>query len=288
MSEAAKPVVQSSSAPSAPRVTRMQRLRQRAPVLLTQIGMLLLFLLAWQFLPQVPWLKALSHVFDAYFVSSPVRVAKELYNLATGNDNSPLIWTYIWSTVYASLLGTIIGMVGGAAFGLVMSNFKFLSEVMRPFVIGMNAVPRIALVPIIVIVFGPNQVSCVIISVLVVFFVAFFSAYEGGTSVRQELVQNARLLGASDWRILTAIRLQFVMAWTLASLPLSVTFAVISVVTAEILTGVPGMGSLLGTAAVTGNAALTFGVVITLAVVGVAITLAADAVRARVLHWWGY
>ena len=97
-----------------------------------------------------------------------------------------------------------------------MSNFKFLSEVMRPFVIGMNAVPRIALVPIIVIVFGPNQVSCVIISVLVVFFVAFFSAYEGGTSVRQELVQNARLLGASDWRILTAIRLQFVMAWTLA------------------------------------------------------------------------
>lgn len=266
----------------------MQRLRAHAPVLLTQIGLLVLFLLAWQFLPQVPALKALSHAFDSYFVSSPVRIARELYNLATGNDNSPLIWPYIWSTVYASLLGTVIGMVLGAAFGLVMSNFKFLSEVMRPFVIGMNAVPRIALVPIIVIVFGPNQVSCVIISVLVVFFVAFFSAYEGGTSVREELVQNARLLGASNWRILTVIRLQFVMAWTLASLPLSVTFAVISVVTAEILTGVPGMGSLLGTAAVTGNAALTFGVVITLAVVGVAITLAADAVRARVLHWWGY
>ena len=73
----------------------------------------------------------------------------------------------------------------------------------------------------------------------------------------------------------------------LASLPLSVTFSVISVVTAEILTGVPGMGALLGTAAVTGNAALTFAVVITLAVVGIAITLAADAIRARVLHWWG-
>jgi len=47
------------------------------------------------------------------------------------------------------------------------------------------------------------------------------------------------------------------------------------------------MGSLLGTAAVTGNAALTFAVVITLAVVGIVITLAADAIRARVLHWWG-
>ena len=56
---------------------------------------------------------------------------------------------------------------------------------------------------------------------------------------------------------------------------------------AEILTGVPGMGSLLGTAAVTGNSALTFAVVIALAVVGITITLAADALRARVLHWWG-
>lgn len=267
--------------------TLASRMRERAPIWLTQIGLLVAFLLAWQYIPRIPGLKEVSHLFDPYFVSSPERVWRELVNLATGRDNSPLIWPYIWSTVYASLLGTLIGMVAGAAAGLVLSNFRFLSEVMRPFVIGMNAVPRIALVPIIVIVFGPNQTSAIIISVLVVFFVAFFNAYEGGTSVKQELIQNAKLLGASEWRILTAIRLQFVMAWTLASLPLSVTFAVITVVTAEILTGVPGMGSLLGTAAVTGNAALTFGVVIMLAVVGIAITLAADAIRARVLHWWG-
>ena len=269
------------------RVSWRHRVMARSPVWLTQLALLATFLLAWQYLPQVPALKAMGHLFDPYFVSSPQRIARELYNLATGSENSPVIWGFIWATVYASLLGTAIGMVLGAAFGLVLSNFRFLSEVMRPFIIGMNAVPRIALVPIIVIVFGPTATSCVIISVLVVFFVAFFNAYEGGTSVREELVQNARLLGANDWRILTAIRLPFVMAWTLASLPLSVTFAVITVVTAEILTGVPGMGSLLGTAAVTGNAALTFAVVIALAIVGVAITLAADAIRARVLHWWG-
>ncbi|MBM3345738.1 MAG: ABC transporter permease subunit [Betaproteobacteria bacterium] len=251
-----------------------------------QVAITVVFLLAWQYLPQIPVLKAMGHLFDPYFVSSPVRVSRELYNLATGRENSPLIWGYIWNTVYASLLGTLIGMVLGAAAGLVLSNFQFLSQVMRPFVIGFNAVPRIALVPIIVILSGPTLASCVIISVLVVFFVAFFNAYEGGTSVKQELIQNAKLLGASEWRVLRVIRMPFVLAWTLACLPLSVTFAVISVVTAEILTGVPGMGALLGTAAVTGNAALTFAVVIALAVVGIAITLAADAIRARVLHWW--
>ena len=279
------PMHAGSGGPAKP--SRLSRIKARSPIWLTQLGLLAGFLLAWQYLPQIPALKAMGHLFDPYFVSSPQRIARELYNLATGNENSPVIWGYVWSTVYASLLGTAIGMVLGAAAGLVLSNFHFLSEVMRPFIIGMNAVPRIALVPIIVIVFGPTATSCVIISVLVVFFVAFFNAYEGGTSVREELVQNARLLGADQWHILKSIRLPFVMAWTLASLPLSVTFAVITVVTAEILTGVPGMGSLLGTAAVTGNAALTFAVVITLAVVGIAITLAADAIRARVLHWWG-
>jgi len=268
--------------------SRLSRIKARSPVWLSQLGLLVTFMLAWQYLPQIPALKAMGHLFDPYFVSSPQRIARELYNLGTGNENSPLIWAYIWSTVYAALLGTTIGMVLGAASGLILSNFRFLSEVMRPFIIGMNAVPRIALVPIIVIVFGPTATSCVIISVLVVFFVAFFNAYEGGSSVREELVQNARLLGADEWHILKCIRLPFVMAWTLASLPLSVTFAVITVVTAEILTGVPGMGSLLGTAAVTGNSALTFSVVITLCVVGIAITLAADAIRARVLHWWGH
>jgi NitT/TauT family transport system permease protein len=271
--------------------TRVERTsaagRRRGAVLATQLALAVVFLLAWQYVPLIPGIKALGHLFDPYFVSSPQRIWRELLNLATGANNSPLIWPYIWATVWASLLGTLIGMLLGAAAGLLLSNFRFLSDVMRPYVIGMNAVPRIALVPIIVIVFGPNPASCVIISVLVVFFVAFFNAYEGGTSVRPELVQNAKLLGASEWRVLTAIRLPFVLAWTLASLPLSVTFAVITVVTAEILTGVPGMGSLLGTAAVTGNAALTFAVVILLAIVGIAISLGADAIRGRVLHWWG-
>ena len=138
------------------------RLSARGPIWLAQVALLALFLLAWQYLPQIPALKAMGHLFDPYFVSSPQRIARELYNLATGSENSPVIWGFIGATVYASLLGTAIGMVLGAAFGLLLSNFRFASEVMRPFIIGMNAVPRIALVPIIVIVFGCEYVSGII------------------------------------------------------------------------------------------------------------------------------
>lgn len=268
---------------AAVRATRNRRARVR----LTQAGIVAVALLGWQFLPQISALQDVSKAFDPYFVSSPALVAHKLGDLFTGADGSPLIWSYVFPTVLASLLGTVIGMVLGALCGLVLSNFAFASETLRPFIIAINATPRVALVPIIVIVFGPTLGSSVIVSVLVVFFVAFFNAYEGGTSVREELVQNARLLGAGDWKVLTTIRLPFVMAWTLAGLPLAVTFAVITVVTAEILTGYPGLGSLLLQASTTADSSLTFAVVLVLAVVGVVIVVAADAVRNRILHWWG-
>ena len=61
-------------------------------------------------------------------------------------------------------------------------------------------------VPIVVIIFGPSLSSSVIIAVLVVFFVAFFNAYEGGTNISPDLINNAVLLGAGKWDVLREIR----------------------------------------------------------------------------------
>jgi NitT/TauT family transport system permease protein len=251
-----------------------------------QIALLALILGAWQFLPQIPWLRSLSHVFDPYFVSSPVRIGTTIFNLATGSDNSVLIWPYMGQTVFASMVGTIIGLSLGALCGLILSNFAFLSAVMRPFIVAANATPRVALIPVVVIIFGLSLTTSIVIAVLVVFFVAFFNAYEGGTSIPPQIVQNARLLGANNVRLLFRVRLQYALAWTITGLPLAVTFAIISVVTGEILTGYQGTGYLLSTAATTGNASLTFGVVFYLAVIGLLIVMGAEAIRRRVLHWW--
>jgi NitT/TauT family transport system permease protein len=256
-------------------------------VLVFQVLILVAFLSAWQFLPQVQYLKVHSnHVLDSYFISSPTKTARKMWQLATGGDNSVVIWKYVWNTVYASLLGTIAGMVAGGVSGLVLSNFPFWGRVMRPYIVAVNAMPRIALIPIVMIMFGLKLQTMVIIAVLVVYFVAFFSAYEGGVSMKPEIIYNAQLLGGNSWRILARVRLPFVVAWTLTSLPLAITFAVLSVVTGEILTGYPGLGQLLTTAAVTGDSSLTFSIVIYLSVVGVVLVQAAELVRRRVLHWW--
>jgi NitT/TauT family transport system permease protein len=252
-----------------------------------RLALVLVSLAAWQFLPKISALRNTSHLFDPYFVSSPTRVASRLWDLLTGSNESVLVWGYVWPTVYASLIGTALGLLVGAAMGLVLSNSVRMSAIFRPFVVAANAAPRIALVPIIVLLFGPTLKASVIVAFLVVVFVAFFNAYEGGITVPPHLIQNAMLLGASNGQILRRIRLPFVLAWTISTLPLAVTFAIISVVTGEILTGIHGMGYLLQQATTTADASLTFSVVIVLAVIGLLIVAIADAVRGRVLHWWG-
>jgi NitT/TauT family transport system permease protein len=208
-------------------------------------------------------------------------------DLLTGQHGSVMVWPYAWATLSASLIGTIIGMALGATAGLLLSNFNFLGAVVRPFLVAANATPRIALIPIIILLFGISATSSAVVAILVVFFIAFFNALMGGRSIAPELIGNARLLGASEWGILREVRLPYVLAWTLAAMPIALTFSVISVVTGEILTGYPGMGRLLSTATNTVDSTLTFAVVFFLAAIGMVTVMISDFLQARILHWWG-
>jgi NitT/TauT family transport system permease protein len=264
-----------------------RRLRTLAIVRTSQLAIVALVLVGWEYVPQIPGAASVSHIFDPFFVSSPTRVARELGDLMTGSNGAPRIWPYVWPTLESAVVGTIIGVVLGAFIGLLLSNWVLLSSIVRPFIVAANAVPRVALIPVIVIIFGITRTASIIVVVLVVLFMAFYNSYEGGISVPSVVIQNAGLLGASRWQILTRVRARYSMAWTLAGLPLAATFALLTVITTEILTGSEGLGTLLSNATVSVNASLTFAVVIVLSVLGLAIVAVAELARARILHWWG-
>lgn len=152
----------------------------------------------------------------------------------------------------------------------------------RPFLVALNTVPRIALVPIIVIIFGPTFQS----SVVLAFIVVFWNAYEGGRSVAPQLLECSGLLGASQRQVMIHVRLPYVVAWGLAALPLAASLRIVAVVTGEILTGYPGLGRLISVAQSTADSTLTFAVAITLSVLGLVLVGLAEVVKRRVLHWW--
>jgi NitT/TauT family transport system permease protein len=157
---------------------------------------------------------------------------------------------------------------------------------MTPFVIAINASPRIALIPIIVIIVGPTIMASVLTAILVVFFVAFFNAYEGGRTVPVHVLQSARIFGATPGQIMLHVRFPYVMAWTLAALPNAVSFGLVAVVTAEILTGTAGLGRLILQSVTTVESSLTFAVVSLLSVLGIVLVTLAEAFEKRYLHWW--
>lgn len=240
----------------------------------------------WEFLPRIESLSDRYKFLDPFFVSSPGDTFTRIVDMATGRNDSFVVWPYLKTTLAATFGGLVIGLFSGGALGLLLSNSQFLQRVTRPFIVAVNATPRVAFIPIIVILFGPTQGASIAISVLVVFFVAFFNAFEGGSTVASHLLQNARVLGASERGVMLRVRLPYVFAWTMAALPVAIAFSLVSVVTAEILTGNAGIGRLITTATSTVDATLTMAVVAYLSVVGATIVALADVMKRRVLHWW--
>lgn len=259
--------------------------RFRSRILLGRLAILATFGLGWQFLPQVGFLRDLSVVFDPYFVSSPSLVVERLRDLFSGANGQPLLWPIFWQTMKGTFLGILIGTISGALAGLVLSNNETSRQLVSPFLAVLNATPRIALIPVIVIIAGPTLTATVLTAVLVIFFLVFYNAFAGGSSVPTQTIQNARLLGASSWEIMTELRMRYVVMWTFTSLPNAVSFGLVAVVTAELITGKFGMGQMLLNAITFSDSTGTFAVVTVLAVVGVALVMLAEYAERKVLFW---
>lgn len=251
-----------------------------------QLLVLILILAGWQWIPSISGASKVSPVFDPFFISSPERVGRMLYRLATGAHATPTIWAPLKFSLVPAISGTAAAVVVGSVSGLICSNWSLLDRIVRPFLIVFNAIPRITLIPVILVIGGPTATSDVIIGFIIVFFLVFFNAYEGGKSVSREVLSNARILGAGHRDQLRMIRGPYVLAWTFMQLPNAIAFGVTAIVTAELFTGANGMGRLLLIATQTANADLTFAVTIYLAVSALLLIGLASYARKRVLHWW--
>jgi NitT/TauT family transport system permease protein len=253
-----------------------------------QFVILAAFLAIWQFAPDWPWLVKHVSFFNRIFISSPVEVVKTLNELLfTGQNNIPLVWPYLRVTVEATVFGCVIGLTLGAFFGLLFSNSPALGSISRPFIVVANSIPRVALIPIFVLLFGATIKASTVNVAIVVFFIGFFNAYEGGITINQAVIDNAKLLGAKPIDVMWSVRRPMVIAWTFAAVPNAISFGLAVAVTTELLTGIQGIGTLLLTATSNIESSLTFALIVILCVVGLIMYWGATWSKSRILHWQG-
>ena len=252
---------------------------------LTRIAVLGAILLLWEYLPEWSVVTHQAHFLNRFFVSSPVEVSKTLWGLLIGSQGRPKLWAYLTDTLKSTVFGSAIGVGVGSTLGLLASNDFRVRQTVTPFVYAANAVPKIAIIPVIIVMLGPGARTTISVGSLAAFFMVFFNAFNGGRAVPMETLQNARMLGARPRHVMFDIRLMYVVQWTFAAMPNAISHALLAVVTAEVLSGSNGMGRLIVLSLGDLDSSLTFSVVVVLAVTGIVLVSVVELARRKILFW---
>jgi NitT/TauT family transport system permease protein len=260
-----------------------RRLGEHLRIALYQLILLCVFLGLWEGLTRIPYL--IKNTFlDPFFISRPSLIGQQLWNWTFGTQAGFLL-PHLASTLGATLLGLVVATTTGFLVGLLLSQSPTMAKTLNPFIVSLNSLPRIAMVPLITMVFGLGLLAKVVTAWFVVFFLIFFNTFKGSVSIEKHLLQFCQTLGGTPRQIMWSVRVPSALAWTFAALPNAISFSLVAVVIAEFVGTTKGMGYLIVTALSTLNATEMFAAITVLGLSGIALVAIAERVERRLLRW---
>ena len=212
--------------------------RRKLAILVAQIVVLILVFGGWQLFTSLK-------IVDPFFFGQPSGIVRTAWQWVQHGTNQGSIWLQIYTTMEEAVFGFFIGVAAGIVVGVLLGQFRFLSDVLSPYIKAVNALPRIVLGALFVIVLGLGISSKIVLAAFLVFFVVFFNAYQGVREVDGNLINNARVLGASRMQLIREVVLPSAMTWIIASLHVAFGFAVIGAIVGEVLGAQHGLGVLI-------------------------------------------
>jgi NitT/TauT family transport system permease protein len=181
--------------------------------------------------------------------------------------------------------GFLLGSIAGGLVGFVLGWVRRLGDLLEPFVLSLYTLPKIALAPLFVLWFGIGSANKIMFSAMLVFFMVFFTTYQGVRQVDRELVENARMLGASRWGIWTKIAVPYSAVWVFTGLRIGLPYALIGAIVGEFVAAEAGVGFRIKEATSFFNTAAVFAGLIVLMVISMVLLGALKLVEMRVLRW---
>ena len=259
------------------RVNRARRLK----LLAAQLILAAILIGAWQLL--TTW-----KVVDPFFFGQPSGIAKQLADYFTQGDQATEFgsyWTQIETTLREAVLGFLLGTGTGVVFGVALGQSRFLAGVIGPYIKIFNAIPRIVLGSIFLVAFGLGQTPKILLAAVLVFFVVFFNAFQGVREVDRNILNNARVLGASPLRIVKDVTVPSALTWIIASLHTAFGFAIVGALVGEVLGAQSGLGLVITTAQNQFNPDGVFATMIVIAVITLCAEFLLTRLERRLLSW---
>jgi NitT/TauT family transport system permease protein len=218
---------------------------------------------------------------DAFFVSRPSDIAQRVATWIVSGS----LWRHLATTLEESLLGLLIGSALGISLGFVFGRSPNLARIFDPYIKGLNAVPRVVLAPLFLLWFGLGIWSKVALAVTLVFFVMFFNTYQGVRDADRVLIDNVRMLGATERQLVRHVLVPSALTWIFSSLQTSLGFAMVGAVVGEYLGSTRGLGYVISQAEGTFDTTGVFAGMTVLAIVVVIVSAGVSRLERWLLRW---
>jgi NitT/TauT family transport system permease protein len=248
--------------------------KRRMSLVASQILLGAVILLLWE------W-GAAAKVLDPFVFSRPSLIALRVFHLVFSGS----IWPHLAITFLEASLSFVIGGLLGVLGGFVLARSPVIASILEPFLRVGNALPRVVFAPIFLLWFGLGIWSKVALGVSVVFFVVFYNTFRGLREVDRVMIDNARMLGASERQLLRHVLVPSALTWIFSSLHVGVGLAIIAVIVGEYLGSSAGIGYLIAQAEGVFDSTGVFAGMTVLAIGVLAVGLAVDGIERRLTRW---
>jgi ABC-type nitrate/sulfonate/bicarbonate transport system permease component len=209
---------------------RSQQKRERLLYLISPIGLLVV----WQLL-------LMAGIGDRRFIPAPTDIAVRFWELSANGE----LFVHTGVTLYRVFVGYLIGAIPGIAVGLLMAMFRPVRLFFDPLVAALFPIPKVALMPLLLLAFGFGDASKIALVAIAVFFPVVVNTYAGAVNIDRLYWDVAKNYGASSWIMFTRVVFFGALPLIFAGLKIALAVSIVVLVAAEFVASKSGLGYLI-------------------------------------------
>jgi ABC-type nitrate/sulfonate/bicarbonate transport system permease component len=214
-----------------------------------------------------------------WFIPKPTEVAREMV------ESRALLWRHTWTTLQEMLLGLALAFVLGVLLAVMIASSRLVERSIYPAVVASQAIPIIALAPILLIWFGYGMTPKVIVVVLTCFFPIVVSMVDGLRAAEADALALLRSMGASRWQVMRIVRVPAALPALFSGTRIAAAWSVIGALVGEWVGASSGLGYLMTRSASQFQTPRLYAAVVIAAALGITL-FALVALAERVMLPW--
>ncbi|UYV37368.1 ABC transporter permease [Rhodobacteraceae bacterium D3-12] len=197
----------------------------------------------------------------------------------------PRTYSHIGITVYETVLGFVLAVIIGIVFGGILGKVRWLERTLNPLIVGLQVMPKVALIPLFIVWFGFGPTSKVVLAAVIAFFPIMTNTILGMKSVERGHRDVMLALNASRWQTFYEVELKNALPFILTGMEVGIVLATIGAIVGEYLGGSKGLGYLAVATLNAFDVTTMFGVIGLLTVLGLILYFAVVMLRRYITPW---